>query len=680
MKKAFISLFIILLSLSFYGLDEPETKLDEPDVDTEVNFSPIKPEAHHRQVALVVTHLLRESHYKKRELDDSLGMETFDRYIESLDPQKLYFLASDIAEFKQQRHLFDDYIGSGQVRKPFDMFNVYQERMAERLRFIFERLNADPFDYTIDENIDLDREDNTWAKSSAELDELWRKRLKHEALNLKLADKEWEGIQETLSKRYKRTQKNVRQFQSEDVFQILMNAYAESYDPHTNYFSPKNFDDFRIRMSQSLEGIGARLTTENDYTVVSEIVPGGPADKGKQLHPNDRITGVAQGMDGEFVDVVGWRIDDVVQLIRGKKGSVVRLAILPADVPAGSKTETIAITRDKIKLEDQAAKADTLEILHDGKNMKFGIVEIPSFYSDFDGRRRGDKNYKSTTRDVRRIIEEFAPENVDGIIIDLRRNGGGFLNEAVDLTGLFIDNGPVVQVRNSIGDIEVESDYNPEVVYNGPLAVIVDRLSASASEIFAAAIQDYGRGVIIGSQTFGKGTVQNAVPLSRYLRDRENKYGQLKLTIAKFYRIDGRSTQHVGVMPDMNFPSRFNLMEIGESSRENALLWDQIRPVRYNKQQDISGIIPLMKQRQSSRLSANEDYNSLLDDLNEFEKNIDKEIFSLMESVRKQERDAQKEDDEDEEDEAEKKKKKKDLLLTESAHILGDYIHLTKID
>ena len=675
MKKTlflrFIPFWILINALVFAG-SEPTT----------VNFQPLSPEPQHRQVSQVVAHLLRETHYQRKALDDALGAETFDRYLEKLDYQRLYFLESDIQSFEQYRYMFDDYIGSGQVQTAYDIFNLYEKRMAERLVHVFALLEGEPFDFTIDETIDIDRENDPWAKTPAELNELWRKRIKNEALNLKLAGKDWAGIRETLTKRYERTKRNVEQFQSEDVFQILMNAFAESYDPHTSYFSPKDFDDFRIQMSQSLEGIGARLTTENDYTIISEIVPGGPADKSKQLHPNDKIIGVGQGLDGEIVDVVGWRIDDVVQLIRGKKGTVVNLQIIEAEALAGAKPRMIAIVRDKIELEDRAAKGDTLEIHHEGKPMRFGVIEIPSFYSDFDGRRRGNNDYKSTTRDVRKLLDGFKSEHIDGVIIDLRRNGGGYLNEAVDLTGLFIKEGPVVQVRNSLGNIDVEEDNDPAVIYDGPIVVLVDRLSASASEIFAAAIQDYHRGIIVGSQTYGKGTVQNALPLQRYIPSYPDKLGQLKLTIAKFYRIDGRSTQHVGVIPDVDFPSRYTLMEIGESSRENALLWDQIRPVPYRELQDFTGILPLIRQRHENRLAGNAEYAKLLHNLDEFKKNRNREIYSLKEAERQKEREAAEADDPDEENphDTDPDKKKKDLLLTESAHILGDYILLSKID
>ncbi len=645
-----------------------------PDT-TLVTFKNLEPEPQHRRVSQTISQILTQYHYLKKAIDDSMSSQIYDRYLESLDPNRLYFLSKDIQHFERFRYMFDDFVNSGQLFAPFDIFNTYQKRVAERLQYVFRRIDQ-PFDFTIDEFLDYDRENAPWPDQPAELDELWRKRLKNEALSLKLAGKDQEGIVSTLRKRYKRMQKNVAQSQSEDVFQILMNAFSESFDPHTNYFSPKEFDDFKIRMSQSLEGIGARLVNENDYTKVVEIVPGGPADKSKLLHPNDKIVGVAQGYDGEVTDVVGWRIDDVVQLIRGKKNTIVRLQVIPADAAPGSQPDTIALVRDKIKLEDQSAKADTVRIMHNGQEMVFGVITIPTFYSDFDAMRRGEKDYKSTTRDVARLLGELKEQNVDGVIIDLRRNGGGYLNEAVDLTGLFIDRGPVVQVRDTNGRIDVERDQHPGLVYSGPLAVMVDRLSASASEIFAAAIQDYNRGLIIGSQSYGKGTVQRPIDLNRFVRDPNLKLGQIKLTIAKFYRVDGRSTQHDGVQPDISFPSRLGLMDIGESSQPNALVWDHIKGIRHADFEELSGILPQLNKQHMLRLSHNREYEELLAEIDEYKKLRDQKHISLNEISRRAEMEKKKRKKDENAEEAENKKD--DLLMTESAHVLGDYITLKK--
>ncbi len=682
MKKIFIPIFVLVASLFLYIENgQPGT--------TDISFETLSPEPQHRQVSQLVSKLLTNSHYRKKSLNDSLSAEIFENFIEKLDHNKLYFLASDIRSFDKHRLMFDDYIGSGQVEATYEIFNVYQQRIAERLTYVFERIEK-PFDFSIDEYVVIDREDAPWATTSEELNELWRKRLKHQALSLKLAGKDSIGIIETLTKRYERVQRNISQYQSEDVFELLMNSFSESFDPHTNYFSPKNYDNFKIQMSQSLEGIGARLSTEKEYTKVVEIVAGGPADKSNQLHPNDKIIGVGQGRKGEIVDVIGWRIDDVVQLIRGKKGTVVRLQILEAEARPGALPDTISIVRDKIKLEDRSARSDTVQIEHQGKNYTFGLIDIPAFYSDYEGRRQGYRDYKSTTRDVRRLLEELKQQSVDGVIVDLRGNGGGFLNEAVDLAGLFIDEGPVVQVRNTTGKIDTERDTDPVQAYDGPLVVLVDRMSASASEIFSAAIQDYNRGIVIGSQTFGKGTVQRPVDLNRFLRRSTNKLGRLKLTVAKFYRINGGSTQHTGVVPDITFPSRFNLMDIGESSQENALLWDKIDSVRHDDYRSLAKIIPDLREQHSLRMANNEEYTQLMEKLDEFEERHDRKKISLMESKRREEREENREDGGDtsdiseneddttevDSDQKEKKGLKKDLLIKESAHVLGDYVML----
>jgi carboxyl-terminal processing protease len=668
---------LILFVLAVLAINSPHAGTF-PDV-TEITFNEINPEAHHKRVTQLVAHMLTRSHYQKKEVDDSLSSQLLDQFISRLDFNRLYFLKSDIDTFERFRFMLDDYLNAGHVKPFYEIFRIYQKRFATRLQYIFNRLQTE-FDYTREETINLDRETAMWPKSAEELNELWRKRLKHDALNLKLAGKKWEGISETLQKRYKNLYRRMSQYNSEDVYQITMNSFGELFDPHTNYFSPRNFDNFKIQMSQSFEGIGARLTTETEYTVVAEIIPGGPADKSNLLHTKDKIIGVGQDESGEIVDVIGWRIDDVVQLIRGPKDSIVRMLLLRARDAVNAAPDTISIVRDKVNIKDQVAKGKIIDIEQDGKSLRFGIIDIPSFYSDFDARRAGLDDYNSTTRDVRQIIKEFETENISGIIIDLRHNGGGFLNEAVDLTGLFIEKGPVVQVRNTGGKVKVEWDDDPEQIYNGPLAVLVDRLSASASEIFAAAIQDYKRGIIIGNQTFGKGTVQNAIDLNRFLKIPGQKLGQVKLTIAKFYRIDGGSTQHVGVIPDIHLPSRYEYMEIGESTQSNALLWDQIDPLEVDYYGDDTKVIPLISKRHSTRLNSNEEFAELLEKIEEFRSNKDKRVFTLNEEHRLAEQKSKKDKEKEEEEE-----NSEDLLLTESARILSDYIilsekHASKMD
>lgn len=650
----------------------------------------LQPEVIHSKVSRAIGRVLMQYHYNHYALNDSMSSEIFDRYIKNLDYNRVYFLASDIKRFDMYRHRLDDFIKTGQLRAVYEIFNVFSTRVEERLAFVEHRLNQeDPFDFTRDEFYELDREKAPWPKTSAEADELWRKRLKNDVLNLKLAGKEWDGVVETLQKRYNNFHRRLSQYNSEDVFQLFMNAVAQSYDPHTNYFSPISSDNFRIRISQSFEGIGARLTSEDEFTKIFEIIPGGPADLSKQLHPNDRIIGVGQGDDGEMLDVIGWRLDDVVQRIRGKRGTVVRLQVLPADAEPGDPSIIVRLVRDKIKLEEQSAKSKVIEVPHNGETYRFGVIDIPTFYSDYQARERGERDYKSTTRDVRNLIAELQKQNVDGLIIDLRRNGGGILQEAIELTGLFIRRGPVVQVRNSNGSINIGADPDPGLLYDGPLAVVVDRMSASASEIFAAAIQDYGRGIIIGGQTFGKGTVQHLIRLDRFVRGSGQKLGQLKVTVSKFYRINGGSTQHRGVLPDILMPSRFHTTDFGESTEENALMWDQIRPTRYTPYNDLSKKLPELKQKHRNRIAANIDFRFLQQDIEERKARQRRTQISLNEAVRKAER-----------EKAEKRRRERinarriakglpplkenekppdedeDIVLSESGHVLADYMRL----
>ncbi len=653
----------------------------------------ILPEPHHPGLSQTITKLLYQYHYEHYHLNDSLSSEILDRYIEDLDYNKFYFLASDIRQFEKYRYELDDDVRRGYLDPAYEIFNLYRQRVEERVDYALKRLQT-PFDFTRDEYFQYNRKDAPWPRTRRELDELWRKRLKNEALNLKLNGKDWEGIQETLTKRYKNLRKRIRQYNSEDVFQLFMNAVTETYDPHTNYFSPITSDNFRIQMSLSYEGIGARLVTEDDYTKIVEIIPGGPAYFSGELHANDRIIGVAQGQDGEFVDVIGWRLDDVVQLIRGKRGTIVKLQILPAGAEPGDPPKVVVLKRDKIKLEEQAAKSRILEIDHEGRHYKIGVIKIPTFYSDIAAQERGDRDFKSTAKDVRRLLKELEAEQVNGVVIDLRRNGGGSLQEAIEVTGLFIKRGPVVQVRHSNGRINYGGDPDPGIVYDGPLAVLVDRYSASASEIFAAAIQDYGRGIVVGTQTFGKGTVQNLIPLNRFFRAKGKKLGQLKITVAKFYRVSGGSTQHRGVWPDIQFPSIYQYMDIGESSRPNALAWDQIKPVKYQKFADLTDIIPKLRVRHRIRANENPEFKFLREDIEEYRINKNKKVVSLNEAKRRQEREKAKqkrlrrenarrmaiglpplkEGEKDEDEDKKDREEKSDYQLEETAHILADYI------
>lgn len=561
----------------------------------------LQPDREQVIASLNVVELLKRHHYSKPPLNDARSVLIYEGYLKMLDPARSYFTAADIAEFERWKTKFDDLLKSGDLGPGFSIYKRHLDRLKERLEFVLAELDKgiDKIDFTLDETLETDRENAPWAKDSAELDELWRKRLKDEVLRLKIAGKDDKAIQEQLTKRYKNQLLRLGQTRSEDIFQTYINAFAQSYDPHTNYLSPESAENFDINMSLSLEGIGAVLQSDNDYVKIVRLVPAGPAEKSKQLAPADKIIGVAQG-DGEMVDVVGWRLDEVVKLIRGPKGSVVRLEVIPAsNAPNDETSKVVAITREAVKLEEQAAKKSVLKLEHEGKQFTLGVIEIPAFYLDFKAYRAGDPNYRSTTRDVKRLIDELQKDKVDGIVIDLRNNGGGSLQEAAELTGLFIGQGPTVLVRNSDGRVDVLADESKSPYYTGPLAVLVNRLSASASEIFAGAMQDYHRALILGGQTFGKGTVQTIQPLN---------HGELKLTLAKFYRVSGQSTQHQGVIPDIEYPSVVDTKEIGESALPEAMPWDSIRPVIKPDNNPFKPFLAELKTRHDARVAQNPDF------------------------------------------------------------------------
>ena len=555
----------------------------------------------HPRTSLTVVEQLRHNHYVRKPLDDGISSEVFDKYLETLDGGRAYFLASDVAEFEKYRYQLDDALKRGELEPAFTMFNRYQQRVIERLQFLLKKIDAglDTIDFTVDEDIEIDRANAPWPASQAEQDDLWRKRLKAAVLSQKLSDKELDKIAETLAKRYKNRLKQALQTKSEDAFQLYMNAFASTYDPHTQYFSPRTSQNFNINMSLSLEGIGAVLKSEDDHTSVVRLVPAGPADKSGDLGVADKIISVGQGENGPLIDIVGWRLDDVVELIRGPKGSTVRLEIIPAKND-DEISEVISITRNKVQLEEQAAQAKLLTLNQEGQEYRIGVIDVPTFYMDFRASQQNDPNARSTTRDVERLIDALKADGIDGLVIDLRSNGGGSLQEADTMTGLFIETGPTVQVKAARRRANVYADMDERVAWDGPLAVVVNRLSASASEIFAGAIQDYGRGVIIGSQTFGKGTVQTLIPLNR---------GQLKITAAKFYRVSGQSTQHQGVIPDVSFPELFDIDQIGESSLEDAMQWDTIQPAVYDQSENIQNLLPELQRRHEQRVADNIDFN-----------------------------------------------------------------------
>lgn len=603
----------------------------------------LAPLAKHERIGELVTEFVEKSHYQHSSVDDALSAQVLDRYIEALDGNHMYFLASDIEAFGKYRHRLDDMVRSESLGPVFEMFDLYRTRARERLNFALEELETEP-DFTVDEEYVFDREDLGWAETSAQLDELWRRRVKNDALSLTLADQEWPEVQETLHKRYSRFLKRMDQIKSDDVFETFMNAFAHTLDPHSSYLSPRSSEEYRIAMSLSYFGIGASLQIEDDYVKVVEVIPGGPADIDGRLQPDDRITAVAQGEDGKPVDVIGWRLDDVVQLIRGPAETVVQLQILPGGALPGSVPKTISLTRNQVKLEEQAAQSEIVTVPKEGREWKIGVIEIPSFYRDYRALSSGDEDYTSTTRDVKRLIAELEEQGIDGLVIDLRDNGGGHLTEATALSGLFIDNGPVVQLKSSNGRISRLDDPDPlpRVAYSGPLAVLVNRYSASASEIFAAAIQDYARGVIVGQRTFGKGTVQNLYSLDQYVRSTEGAgLGQLTLTIGKYYRVTGESTQNRGVMPDIPLPSDIDASVVGESARKTALPWDEIRTTRFEPGQPLDRAISALTASHLSRSKTDPDYQYLLEGIKDVSEIRARKVVSLNLETRRAEREAE---------------------------------------
>ncbi len=602
---------------------------------TEIPLTALAPTAHQAALDKTIAELLSQHHYRKSQLDDNLSALILTAYLEDLDFGRAYFLASDITEFEKYRYSLDDALKKGDLQPAYAIFNVYLRRLNERTARIQNLLQQD-FRFDVNEMLEMERKEVPWVKTVAELDEFWRKRLKHEMLTLIVSGKDRAAARDLLVKRYDNRLRQASNTSSDDVFQLYMNAVAQAFDPHTAYFSPRNTENFNIQMRLSLEGIGCVLRMDDEMVTVVELVAGGPADLSQQIKSGDRIVGVAQGDDEPWVDVVGWRLDDVVDRIRGRRGTVVRLKVLPGKVGALATEKNVRLVRDTIKLDKQAAKSEVKTLQMGDRTARIGVITIPAFYSDFESARRGDPNYRSTTRDVRRLLAELNGK-VDGLVLDLRTNGGGSLQEAVDLTGLFIKEGPVVQVRNANGNVEIEKNSDSEQAYGGPLAVLVDHASASASEIFAGAIQDYGRGLVIGDPTFGKGTVQTLVDLNRLTRNRDPQ-GQLKLTIAKFYRINGSSTQHRGVRPDITIPSMMDSDEVGESSQKNALPWDEIAATRYRNDRALAGLTPELTRRHQARIATDADYQAFLRDLEFTRQQREKTTVSLLESQRRSER------------------------------------------
>ena len=610
-----------------------------PCVSTYAEIAPLRALPGHQRAVELINYFIQRYHYRTAQLNDDLSSQILDRYIETLDANRSYFLATDIERFEQMRFHVDDYLRKQELDHIFELFDLYRERAIDRAEFSM-RILSEGFDLNIPESFRFNRSTSPWPTDQAQLDDIWRRRVKNDYLSLKLAGQPHDDILKTLGDRYRQLSRRTKQITSTDVFETFINAYITSVEPHTSYFSPRSTENFKIRMSLSLEGIGAVLQTENEYTVVRRIVAGGPAELSQLLNAGDRIISVGQNEDRPLVDVIGWRLDDVVDLIRGPKSTVVRLKILPLQEGPDASGRIISIVRDTIRLEEQAAQKSVIPVDRGDHVYRIGVIDLPTFYVDFDGRSSGQANYRSTTRDVARLVKELQAETIDGLIIDLRGNGGGALTEATTLTGLFIEQGPIVQVKDAKGRVRVKHDSDPTIIYRGALAVLVDGNSASASEIFAGAIQDYGRGLVIGEPTYGKGTVQNLVDLDRYARTKDEKLGQLKFTIAQFFRINGDSTQHKGVVPDILLPTARDDTERGERGLENALPWQQVDSARYSPfdQSDLSAALSNIRSLHQTRVADDPGFEFLLSN-----QTLDNEIaaleeVSLLESKRQIER------------------------------------------
>ena len=659
------------------------------------------PEKEYKATALEIVARLGVGHYNEITLNDRFSQQVFNKFFDDLDPMRMFFLQSDITKLEALSKKIDDHLRSGDTAPFFQIYNQYSAKAVKRYIKVIQQLDQGlDFDFGKNEFVQVDRGDEPWATTEEQLDDLWRKRLKNGWLSLKLAGKDDKKIYSLLRKRYMNSLNQISQVKSSDVFEMAINSYASLFDPHTQYFSPINSENFNIRMKLSLEGIGALLKKEDEYTQIVRLIPAGPADKSKLLKAGDKVVGVAQG-DDEMVDIIGWRLDDVVNLIRGEKGTTVRLNVISGNTEDLGSAKVVSIVRDTVKLEDKAAKKNIIEVTQGGRKLKIGVIDLPTFYVDFNAYYAGDPNYKSTTRDVKKLVNELKQEGIDGLVIDLRDNGGGSLTEAYTLTGLFIKSGPVVQVKDAREEVSKYGDYDGQITYDGPLTVLVNRLSASASEIFAGAIQDYRRGIVVGVQTFGKGTVQHLAQLGR---------GQLKYTQAKFYRVSGESTQNQGVVPDISFPALYDVSEIGESSLEHAMPWDSIKPMRYSQYKSFERYIPELIQRHNKRMESDPELVFLTDQLGLVEKAREKKQLSINKSIRKQEREDLKktrleienkkrkslgqellteleDDDVDSEEEQErdalledeKEKEDTDPLLDEATKVMADLIELTDI-
>jgi len=590
----------------------------------------IAPTAEQSRAAQEIVARLKAAHYRRPVFDDQYSSQILDRYLEDLDPSRSYLLHTDVCEFEGYRHLLDDALLSGNLAPPFEIYNRFQQRFVERLSFVVGRLEQGLDDMRFDTNevLETDPDKTAWSRDTAELDALWLKRLQARALGLKMTQNSPEYIADLMMRQYCGQLSRISQSSDEDAFRLYMNAVTRTCDPHTEYLSPSDSKNFMINMSLSLEGIGAYLQGDSEYTKIMRLVPAGPADKTRQLRPGDRIIGVGQGLEGEIVPVIGWRLDEVVEMIRGPRSTVVRLEIIPVDEAEAQRTRLVSIVRNTVKLEEQAAQKKIVPLRHGKRTYRLGVLDIPTFYLDFQGLEAGQSGYRSTESDVRRLVAEMKDDGVDGIIVDLRDNSGGALQEACAVAGLFIRQGPTVQIRTAQGNVEILEDADPEMIYDGPLAIVVNRISASASEIVAAAIQDYQRGIIVGEQTFGKGTVQAMIKLS---------HGQLKATQAKFYRISGKSTQQRGVIPDIIYPSINDVDKLGESTLPQSMPYDEILPAAYQAWPRSDQALAQLARRHDERMASDPDYLYLQDMIAYLKARRLNTVVSLNEAARTRE-------------------------------------------
>ena len=622
-KLLLISIFLISSQVGSQNSDRIPALLTEKPVD---NY-----------LLKLVTAISERAHISQKNVNNESSIKILNSFIKSLDSFKMYFIEDDITYFQRYRYKIDDTLKSGDLDPIFDMFNIYRLRVQQRLSYSINLVNSiNSFDG--EETYEFRTKKKTWSKTNKTLDNQWRKKTKNDLLSLVLAGQELESAKITLKKRYQRFLDRVNGYKEEEVINIFLNSYMDNLDPHSNYLTPSQAEEYEIQTSLSYEGIGARLQNNDDFIEIVNLIPGGPAENNGLLKPLDKIIGV-YNEENLLIDVIGWDVNEVVKLIRGPKGSTVKLKILPTSSDADSNPYDLSLIRDDVTLEEQAASSyiKTLDI--DNKQFHIGVITVPSFYQDFAARRRGDKDYKSTASDVKKIVEELQEIGIDAIVMDLRGNSGGLLDEATALTGLFIDNGPIVQLKDMDNNIEILDDPYPGMVYNGPMVIMIDRYSASASEIFAGAMQDYQRGIVIGQKTFGKGTVQNLYPLDRYSRYQSKKgFGQLTLTIAKYYRVTGSGTQNIGVIPDIELPSFINAEVIGEETKSNTLPWDQIVKLDFKTHHELSSVLSIVEDSFLSRKENNLALKFLIEDIDDFNDDQQVRIVSLNIDQRKNDR------------------------------------------